>query len=40
MPTPPTELVLGAPLQLREEDGETVVEIPDRHGRLEELKRF
>jgi len=40
MPTPPTEAVLGTPLQVRRTDDETVVGIRDRHGRWVVLKRF
>lgn len=37
---PPTEAVLGAPLQVDERDDEVVVRIRDQGGRLQELKRF
>jgi hypothetical protein len=37
---PPTEVVLGAPLQLDRDGDEVVVRIRDQHDRLEELKRF
>lgn len=36
---PPIELVLGAPLQVREEDGETVAGVRTKAG-FRELKRF
>ena len=37
---PPIELALGAPLQVNDEDGETVVSIRDRDGSWLELKRI
>lgn len=37
---PSTEAVLGTPLQLREEQDETVVEVLSKNDRLVELKRF
>ena len=39
MSQPPIELALGAPLQVRETDGETVVGIRTRDG-WQELKRI
>lgn len=37
---PPTEVVLGAPLQLDHDGDEVVVRIRGQNDRLEELKRF
>ncbi|MCU4743480.1 hypothetical protein [Natronoglomus mannanivorans] len=36
---PPTELVFGAPVIVRHDDGETIVEVQTQSG-LRELKRF
>jgi len=37
---PPTELVLGAPLHIREREDETVVGIRTADSEWQELKRF
>lgn len=37
---PPTEVVLGTPLELRRDGHELVVEVCSETGRIVELKRF